>query len=480
MSLVFVVLLSWRLSAARRLWYDEIAAWNLLTDPSWRHVVDSLNQAADSGGLLFYALGRPLVFGLGHHVFPVRLASALGLWMSGVLWWRMLRRQTPDLFAAFAVSLVFLGNATLLNYVAEVRFYGLLILTTTLAVYAAFWIEQTQISRRVAFFLCFVANGLLISCHLLGVVYSVAVVAALLVSGFPRSLKPAAMLGSVASWSLLLTYRKAMHTGASKLNWIPMPHATDLLRYYLHRPTAYRPVNGVFILLLLYGGYTFWQKRGKHPPSFQTTFSLLMLLVPLEFYIISHMYKPLFADRYMMPYLLGFAYLAGRALWMVVRRHWPYTPFYRRTAGLAALGCLVCVTIASVREQALRPNSDLAQLMALDPADPLVIPNDRLFLEVRYQQGKITEHITYLMPRMSSDASDAAIMPTLVKQGYASHVYDEPTFLAAHARFLYLDMPRDTDVSSWTIADDPTLKTTQTGTVVIGNTRVPLLLVERR
>lgn len=480
-SLVGVVLLSWRLSEARRLWYDEILAWNLLTDPSWRHVVDSWNHGADSGGLLFYALGRPLVFGFGHHVFPIRLASAVGLWMSGVLWWQMLRRRTSDLVAGFAVGLVFLGNATLLNYVAEVRFYGLLILTTTMAVYAAFWIEQTQTSRKVAFFLCFVANGLLVSSHMLGVVYSAAIVVALLVSSFPRSLKPAAMLGSMASWSLLLTYRKAIHAGASKLNWIPMPHAIDLVRYYLHRPTEYRPGNGVLWLLLLYGAYTLWQGRGKHAaPSFETTFSLLMLLVPIEFYVVSHVYKPIFAERYMIPYLLGFGYVAGRALWMVVRPHRPSVSLSRRAAAAVALGCLVWVSLASVREQALRPNSDLAQLLSLDPGCPLVIPNDRLFLEARYQQGNITQYVTYLMPRMTSAVSDTAILTTLVKQGYAAHVYEEPAFIAAHTRFLYLDMPRDTDVYSWTIADDPTLKTTRTGTVVIANTPVPLLLVERR
>ena len=109
-----------------------------------------------------------------------------------------------------------------------------------------------------------------------------------------------------------------------------------------------------------------------------------------------------------------------------------------------------------------------------------MIPNDRLFLETRYQQGKVTKSVTYLMANMSPAAADDAIMTTLVKQGYAAHVYNEQAFLATHKRFLYLDVPRDTDQYSWTIADDPTLTVTRSGTLVLAKTPVPLLTVEQR
>ena len=478
LSLLGIVLLSWHLSQARTLWYDELLAWNLLTDPSWHHMIDSWNRGADSGGLLFYVIGRPLVLGLGRHVFPIRLASALGLWISAVLWWRMLPRRTSDLPAAFAVALVFLGNATLLNYVAEIRFYGLLILTTTLAVYAVHRIDQAKPSHAATFSLCLLTNALLLSSHMLGVLYSGALIAALVLSAFPRRLKLPAVLGSFASWSVLLLYRRAMDAGASKLNWIPMPPPIDLLRYYLHRPTAYRPLNAALFALMLSAAWVAW--RDRRPPlrlSFVTTFSLLMLLAPLAFYVLSHTYKPIFAERYIMPYLLGFAYLLGRALETLAALNW--SPLTRRTATVIAAACLVFVAVSSIRDQAVRPASDIAQLLSLSPSDPLVIPNDRLFLQARYQQGPVTRHVAYLTPPQTPAETNSSIMATLVTRGYARNVFTAPAFLAAHPHFVYLDLPRDTDLNTWTLTMDPTLRSTRIGTVEISHRAVPLLRVER-
>ena len=479
-SLLYVIFLSWHFSRARILWYDELLAWNLLTDTSFHHMWASWNQGADSGGLLFYVLGRPLVLGFRHYVFPIRLASALALWGTAVLWWGMLRRNIPGAFAAFAVAFVFLGNSTLLNYVAEIRFYALLLFTATLAVYAGSWMERAQPSRRVAFALSFVTNGLLISSHMLGLIYSAAVLFAVLVSAFPRRLKPAAIAGGLASWSLLATYGRAIHAGATKLNWIPMPRPIELIRYLLHRPTDFRPFNLLLLLLLATAAGKLWYRSKPVPrPSLVPAFSLSMLFVPFAFYVISHAYKPLFAERYMMPYLLGLAYLTGRALWLVTEPYWPPRPSQRALVTVAALAAVALVHQASLRDQALRPYAAIASLMALHPSGPLVIPDDRLFLTARYEQGPVTTHVAYLTPPLSQPEQDASIMTTLVKRGYAAHVYTTPAFLVAHPSFLYLDVPPAADPNTWQLADDPTLRRQQVGSIHLAGRTVPILLVRR-
>src|SRR5271168_3024087 len=75
-------------SNRRMMWPDEFDGWNLLTDPSWHHMVQSWNRGADGGSLLFYALGRLLLSITGYHVLTMRLFSAVCLWGAAVLWWR--------------------------------------------------------------------------------------------------------------------------------------------------------------------------------------------------------------------------------------------------------------------------------------------------------------------------------------------------------------------------------------------------------
>lgn len=478
LSLLAILLFSIHLSAARTLWYDELAAWNLLTDPSLSHMLQSWNRGADSGGLLFYLLGRPLVL-LGHHVLPIRLASALALWLSAVLWVALLRRHLPTTLAAFTVALVLFGNPTLLNYVAEIRFYALLILSFSLAAFAVAHLADARSSWISAFLLALLTNALLVSSHMLGVLYSGVILFTLLVCRFPTRLRLPTLLGTLGSWSLLLTYRQALLANTNKVNWIPLPHPVDLIRYYLHHPTEFRPVNLLLWLVLLAAGIHLLRTHVLRRPSFPTALSLTLLAVPTAVYVMSHLYKPLMAERYLLPYLFGLAYLTGRALWLFLAPRWPaliHRPFVPATL---ALTLLAVVLTSSLRHQQLRPLSDIAPLLALTPDLPVVIPNDRLFLEARHYQAPLTPHVTYLLPPMTPTEAAAALITTLVRQGYATNVYPASAFLAAHPRFLYLAIPPDTDLYTWTLADTPGLRATPVRTITLRGTPVPLLLIER-
>lgn len=72
----YIAFVSLYLSAHRMMWADELNAWNLLADPSWRHAFHSLNGGADSGTPLFYVIGRCLLAITGPHPVVMRFCSA--------------------------------------------------------------------------------------------------------------------------------------------------------------------------------------------------------------------------------------------------------------------------------------------------------------------------------------------------------------------------------------------------------------------
>jgi hypothetical protein len=163
-------------------------------------------RGADGGSLFFYSIGRLILSVTGYHVLVMRLFSAFCLWGAAVLWWRMLQRRFSSFPALIAVLLIWLCDWNFVNQIAEVRFYGLLVLSVTLAVNAIVWIEDQQPSYRVTGLICFLTNGLLVLSHYLGLIYSAILVTALIFSQLPIHRRLAAIGGVVGSWLFFLIY----------------------------------------------------------------------------------------------------------------------------------------------------------------------------------------------------------------------------------------------------------------------------------
>ena len=300
LSAAYFALLCVYFSDHRLMWGDEFIGWFLITDPSWRHALGSWNQAADSGGPLFYLVGRGLVFVFGYHPLVLRLCSALCLWLAAVLWFDLLRRKFSTAPALFSCALIWLCDWWYVYYLGEVRFYGQLVLAVTVAAVAMIWLEDRKPQPAMCFALMFAAGVLLIGSHMLGVVYGACFAAALTLSRLPLWKRIAAMGGTACSWLLILLFRTALRTGANAYTWVSMPHVMDLVRFHLHTPVylAVFPRASALINLLLGGialaGGVIALRKHKRPTETDDgrrlllIFSVVLLLLPMGLFVLSH------------------------------------------------------------------------------------------------------------------------------------------------------------------------------------------------
>jgi hypothetical protein len=486
LSAVYFVALSTYFSEHRMMWSDEFDGWNLLTDPSWRHLIQSWIAGADDALPLFYAACRSILAVFGAHPLAIRLFSAFCIWSAGVIWWSVLRQFFSNLPALAAVLLIWLCNWTFVYHLAEVRFYGLLILATSIAIKAAIWVEDRQPSRCVIFLIYFLSNGLLVSAHMLGLVYSTVILLAVIFSRSSVQRRILALSGILSSWLLLLAYMSALKSGAAYLNWILLPGPRDLFRFYFHSPTPQRVVNALLLLFIL-ASFIFCLRESSdwllenRARFLLLLISVFLMLIPLGFYIVSHIYKPLFADRYMMPYCLGFSCFFACALWLVERQdtfriHPAYKP-----AAYVGLFCLILVLhVQNLKQQPTRPFSNIQSLTELNSPLPIVVMNANAFFQLKYYGGTPAKNVVYLLPDYSEGQNESQAMFAISKQGYQPSMFRDSTFLEQHPRFLYPDFPEDRNFYERAIAPNPQWKTRDLGPIQVNGLPIRLLLIEHR
>lgn len=175
------LLLAWGLcqafSAGRIFWSDELFGWMLVADPSFRHMLASWQAGADGGGPLFYPLARGWFASFGPSELSFRMFSATGIAGGALAVWFAVRRSYPRSLLAAMLLAVSFGTAAVLVHLVEGRFYGLLLGAVGLAYLAAVRAYSGEESGRPAWWVLFGANLLLAGSHPLGVVYSEAIVA---------------------------------------------------------------------------------------------------------------------------------------------------------------------------------------------------------------------------------------------------------------------------------------------------------------
>lgn len=454
------------ISNRRMMWADEFLAWNLLSDSSWRHALQSWNMAADSGPPLFYIIGRAILAVTGLHPLAIRLYSAACLWLAAVLWTNMLRRYFPTAIAVAAVALTFLGNPEYVEQYAQVRFYGQMILGVSVATYAALWLEDNEPTPRLCFLVSFLAGAFLVTSHMLGVVYSAAILFAQCVVTLRGQKRFATIAGTLLSWTTILLFLPAVKAGANADNWMPMPGIMALVHCYANRPLVFHHVRGLSVLL----NVAFWSTtavivwslgrrlKSLQPPGFRLLFhiALLFVLAPVGFAIISHLYKPLWVGRYILPYGLGVSFFIAAAGLSLTTRIPALTP-----ARLGALSTVPLAALAFVafKEQALYPVSTLEPALRLAQFMPVALQDDDIVREAHFYAPARSQNIFYVMP--SPEPGKTSNNLAAVAQGYDRAFVFERPFLQQHAQFLYIPSPRGLDLytrdlcctSRWTHRD---------------------------
>ena len=443
----FVGVCVW-LSSHRMMWDDEFDAWHLIADPSWRHAFASWNLGADGGPPLYYAIGRLIVMVTGPHPLAVRLYSAGCFWFAAILWTQILKRYFGGTVALCAVAFAFLCNVEFVDQLAQVRFYGQLLLAVTLAVWVALYLEQKQPAPRRCIALSLLAGVFLVISHPLGIIYSANIAAAQLLGKAPFRNRVAAVGATVLSWSALLIFLPGVRAGAQTTNWIQMPTFMGLLHFYNNHPLLFVRdryvsvlLNIALLCLCVYACWWFLRHRRSEQlrgGSWWLFFciSFALLLTPIEFYIVSHLYKPLFLSRYLLPYSLGLAALAAAGAWLLSRR----------VSAATAKGLTVLVVVAvigfavlTLQELPLSPVSDLEPILRLAKSEPVVFQYDTEVLQAHYYTPSRAGNLYYVLFPLEPGARDT--LTAIAAQGYEPELVLDSRFLNEHHEFLYVETP---------------------------------------
>jgi len=483
--LAYIALISIYFSRHRMMWWDELLGWNLLTDPSWSHMLQAWKQGADGGCLLFYVLGRLVLAITGNHPVAIRLLSAVCLWAAALVWWKILSRYFSAWSASIAVLLIWLCTGDFIYHMAEARYYGLFILAVALPIYTAIWIEDRKPSPPVIFALCFLANSLLISAQMLGVLYSGMILTAFLLSQMPAQKRITAIVASVCSWIFFLPYLSIIKYGKQNSSWVQMPGLMDVVRYYYHGLTFSYIFNAAAYLFILVCVVIYRKRAADLLVQNRARLMLLyiaglLLLLPVIFFVISHLYTPLFVSRYMMPYYLGVSCLLVLALWLVEQWALPaWRPAFR-VAATAGIFCFLAVlNIRGLRQQPVRQLSSIESVLAVKSPFPTVVPDEGVYLQLKRYDGVASGNIVYLIPNKREGQPETDEMAVISNAGYAHDIYHDADFFPLHKQFLYVDIPMYRDIYQRLVAANPAWSVRDVDIIKVNGNPVHVLQFER-
>jgi hypothetical protein len=473
------------LSAHRMMWGDEFDAWNLIADPSWRHAFASLNNGADSGPPLFYAIGRCLVAIAGHHPVVVRLYSAFCFWLAAVVWAQILKRHFNTLIGVSAVVLAFLCNFDVVDQMAQVRFYGELVLATALAVRIVLWLEEKQPAVATWFLGSALAGLLLVASHPLALIYSAAILCALMLTRSPLRNRLAALAGTLLSWSYLGIFFLPVKHAAETDTWLGMPHASDVVHFYdnhplllVHFPHLSVCLNLILLALAIYACTWFVRShrwKSASPDSFALLFriSVALALMPIGFEVLSHIYKPIFLGRYLLPSGLGLITLAANGAWLLTQRSGIKRPARYIPSVAVPVAILVLLT---VREQALYLPENLEPLLRLAQSTPVVLESGNEVPQARFYFPSRSANLVLVLPTLKP--GQHTTLHSIMQQGYQPEVVLNQPFLEQHREFLYVNTKPASQVFE-DFLQYPHWKSSDAGNVVIGGVNLPVIRYTR-
>ncbi len=452
----------------RVFWEDEMLGWLLLTDPSWHHMIHAWNVGADGGGFSFYVLGRGwfALFGSSHLAF--RLFSSTCFGIAFVATWGALRRRYPTWIVAFATFNSFFFSPPLTTHFLEGRFYGLLVMTTALAMWLVLKLDDTPDPTPARLYVpAFLIHGLLTTSHLLGVVYSALLVAAIVLLDRMRGRRRLGLYVTMAASWLLLLPEKTSIIAAGRVGkphfWTRPPKLADIIGAY---SGFSHEILFVLIVLLLAsfvvlrrtpGGIGVALRDSLHRRRAVYIATLCLLLVPLAFLAEGWVGTWLFTDRYLQPLAVGVAFVTAELCMLVAERL--ATPLGSRMppalittvrgAFSAAFGAFMLVWVFHhTAQQTPSPPDFTDALTAHMPHNLPVVAEDAFtFTELMDRQAHSGVDYRFLLDwpwaiapgSPHFEVTQYHLMENWQRAGYfANRIENVDTFLKNHRRFLLI------------------------------------------
>ena len=449
----------------RILWEDEMLGWMLLHDPSWHHFLAAWNQGADGGGFAFYFLGRAWFHIFGASNLSFRLISATCFAGSFCVAWQASRRYYAITPTAIALFTTWFLCPPMVMHMVEGRFYGLLVLATALATSIALRLCETPTPKHWMYAGAFLANCLITTTHILGVVYSGFLLVAVVVHDVVgRQFRPLIYVAVACSWLLLLPERQAiLASSAVGKPWF-WTYPPDLIRFV----GAFCGFSNAiaFVLLGLVGVlfYTAYRSLGlvaivrKGYADRRLVYWIpgSLFCVPLLLGTQAHIHgTSLFINRYLLPVNIGLAFALAEVVVLIrwdsiapTRRWFPLTGRNLRDVICAYGAVLLLWNVIHVQPFTLGAIDYTGRMTALLPKGISIVFQDAWgFTEMIGTQHDSGVQYTYLLdwPHSTNPAAPRLevtqyhLMENWKRVGYFSgSIYFRDTFLHSHSRFLLL------------------------------------------
>lgn len=455
------IVVSYLFGYKRIFWEDEMLGWMLLHDPSWRHMLEAWNRGADGGGFTFYATGRAWFLSFGASEVSFRFYSATCFGLAFAITWVTARHfykvssVAPALFAAWFLS------PPLVTHLAEGRFYGLLLLTVSAVVwFTAVKTRDAETSAGI-YMLAFVLNGLLTTSHVLGIIYSAVLLAALVLIDFKeRRLRLGLYLVTASSWLLLWPESKAIlaTTQVGKpYFWTTPPDLSRFFGAYCEFSAAIAGLLVVLAVLILASrkrsvSATDISVSSPRQPAIMLVLALFTL--PLLLTIESRFGTSLFINRYLMPLTIAEALLLcelfSQVRWSAVlparKQKLLVTIPKLGSVGLAAF--ILFYVFSHLNHYPLQAPDFTKELTAdLPKGIPVLCEDAWFFTELIGRQHASGVDYTYLLDWQQSISKSAPrlevtqfhLMENWRKVGYFSGSIEyRDTFLREHSKFIIL------------------------------------------
>lgn len=317
------------ISGKKPFWNDELVAWFPITDPSVGHMLRALANGVDGAPPLYHILARLWLAIWGKSELSLRLFSSSAMCFALVVLWIKLRKYFPLRATAFGLLTIWCGSGLLLMQNSEARNYGLFCAMAAVAIAA--YVALVEYEKPPAWLLvaATVAQAALLFSHIYGLLYSGALLAALIISDLLESrFRLKVYLSVTAGWIVLLPWLPTLQRVAAvakPYGWIPVPDLDRLgvvLGFYL-------PVWPLvaFAALAALGSICASREPSRReevaqPPVARALLTLAVgfMFVPVIAFIVSQFSKPIFVDRYLLPSAMGAAVLLVQLAALVLGR----------------------------------------------------------------------------------------------------------------------------------------------------------------
>ena len=463
-------------------WMDEVFTWKEASDRSLWHLYYAIQHGADGGQPLFYTTAWLWAKAFGAGALTLRLYSSVAMCGALLVTWRTIRRFYGMWPTAFGVLFFWGTSGVLLEQNVEARFYGLYLLciATTVDLYTR--LIDRPVPTRGLLVLTFFSQAALVLTHVLGLVYSGLILAALILFDSAKGrLRWKVYFAYASGWLALVVWLPAMRASmaAGKPHgWIVMPSITDVRTAYLFADSlqwlkffklhslelGFQMVNRT-AELVIYGSLAVvalfslrmiaragWRVIA-HRKGALLLVAYLLLTAPVVLFVLSHLITPVFVPRYFLPSGIGLAIVLTASAQKLSACMRGRAPEVVRWIGMAIVFALMISPVLNVFALGLpseyRGYLDVSRLEKLVPPGGIVVAGwQEDFVKLMRLTPDPEAHYYFLLDWPTALAGprsfvlDYHLMGAYRKSGYYSkNIQDSQAFLCSHADFWVLDAP---------------------------------------